>query len=559
MRILLTACLGAFLASSLALRADSEPGFQPLFDGQTLNGWSEMHKTKGPPYFVTNGVIVSPPDSGNDLVTDAEFSNFILRLEFKLTPGANNGIGLRVPMETNDLTYAGNEVQILDDSAPQYAQLEPGQYCGSLYKIFAAKRGAVKPPGEWNDYEITANGPRIKVILNGQTIAEGNLNDVKDRETRRVHYGMSRPRGHLALLGHFSRVEFRHLRVRSLPPDSRPAPSYTPPLAGHFVLTNFTFRSGEVLPSLRMNYLAFGAVRRDADCHVTNAVIVLHGTTGNGGNFVRPEFAGELFGPGQLLDADRYYIVLIDSIGHGRSSKPSDGLHAHFPRYGYRDMVEAQYRLVTEGLGVDHARLVMGTSMGGMHTWLWGETHPLFMDALLPLASLPTQISGRNRVWRRMIIDSIRGDPAWENGEYKAQPPGLRVAAETLYFMGSNPILRWKEAPTLHQADTQLDNYVNALLKTADANDTLYALEASQDYDPGPDLEKIEAPLLAVNSADDLINPPELGILEREIHRVKKGRAVVLPLSDRTQGHGSHTVAALWKDYLAQLLAESAH
>jgi homoserine O-acetyltransferase len=286
-------------------------------------------------------------------------------------------------------------------------------------------------------------------------------------------------------------------------------------------------------------------------------VLVLHGTTGSGGNFLRAEFAGELFAPGQLLDSAHYFIVLPDGIGHGQSSKPSDGLHARFPKYGYRDMVEAQYRLLTDGLKVNHLRLVMGTSMGGMHSWLWGEIHPDFMDALMPLASLPVEISGRNRVWRRMIIDSIRNDPGWLVGEYKSQPDGLAVAEEILYFMGSNPVQRQKEAPTLKQADESLDRAVANGVKTADANDVMYALRASEDYDPNPALEKIQVPLLAVNSADDLINPPELGILEREIKRVPRGTAVIIPLSDRTRGHGTHTLAALWKDQLAELLKKS--
>jgi homoserine O-acetyltransferase len=220
-------------------------------------------------------------------------------------------------------------------------------------------------------------------------------------------------------------------------------------------------------------------------------------------------------------------------------------------------MVEAEHRLLTEGLGVNHARLIMGTSMGGMHTWMWGEIHPAFMDALMPLASLPTQISGRNRAWRRIVIDAIHNDPAWEGGEYKTQPPSLRTAAEMLWLMSSNPILRQKEAPTLAKTDQGLDEFVTRYIKTADANDILYAVAASRDYDPGPDLEKIKAPLLAINSADDLINPPELGILEREIKRVPQGRAIVIPLSDKTHGHGSHTVAALWKADLIDLLKRS--
>ena len=269
-------------------------------------------------------------------------------------------------------------------------------------------------------------------------------------------------------------------------------------------------------------------------------------------------FAGALFGDGQLLDARRYFIILPDGIGHGQSSKPSDGLHAAFPRYGYIDMVEAQYRLVTDGLGVNHLRLVMGTSMGGMHSWLWGERYPGFMDALMPLASLPTQISGRNRVWRRVIIDAIRADPDWRGGDYASQPPSLRTASEMLHFMSSNPPLRQQQMPTLAKSDAALDSAVESLMKTSDANDTLYQFEASRDYDPGPDLEKIRAPLMAVNSADDLINPPELGILEREIKRVPNGKAIILPLSPETRGHGTHTVAAVWKQYLEELLASSA-
>jgi homoserine O-acetyltransferase len=232
-------------------------------------------------------------------------------------------------------------------------------------------------------------------------------------------------------------------------------------------------------------------------------------------------------------------------------------LRAKFPRYGYRDMVDAQYRLLTEGLGVQHLRLVMGTSMGGMHTWLWGERHPDFMDALMPLASIPAQISGRNRVWRRVVIDAIRNDPAWNGGNYTSQPPSLRTAAEMLFFMGSNPVVRQAAMPTLAAADATLDKYVTDALRTDDANDTMYQLGASWDYDPGPALEQIRAPLYAVNSADDLINPPELGILEREIRRVQNGKAVVVPMSKDTRGHGTHTLAIVWKQYLAQLLRES--
>ena len=335
------------------------------------------------------------------------------------------------------------------------------------------------------------------------------------------------------------------------------AADYPAPTEGDYTIRDFKFTSGETLPELRLHYRTLGKPEKDAQSKTTNAVLIMHGTTGSGAQFIRPEFAGELFGKDQPLDATKYFIVLPDGIGHGKSSKPSDGMHAKFPRYGYLDMVEADYRLLTDGLDVNHARLVMGTSMGGMHTWLWGELHPDFMDALMPLASLPTQISGRNRAWRRTVIDAIRNDPAWNGGEYKTQPPSLRSAAEMLWFMSSNPVLRQKEASTLAKTDELLDKFVEQTVKTDDANDVLYAVEASHDYDPGPNLEKIRAPLLAINSADDLINPPELGILEREIKRVPRGRAIVIPLSDKTRGHGSHTIAALWKDQLMGLLKET--
>jgi homoserine O-acetyltransferase len=339
----------------------------------------------------------------------------------------------------------------------------------------------------------------------------------------------------------------------------QPAPTSLPlqPVEGDVVLRNFRFTSGETMPELRMHYRTYGAPRKDAQGRVRNAVLIMHGTGGTGGQFTGRGFAGELFGPGQPLDASTYYIILPDDIGHGRSSKPSNGLRAKFPRYGYVDMVEAEHRLITEGLGVNHLRLVMGTSMGGMHTWMWASRYPDFMDALMPLASLPTQIASRNRAWRRVVIDAIRNDPEWKNGDYTAQPQSLRTAAQMLWLVGSNPILRQKAAPTVADADRVLDEYVANYFKTGDANDILYALEASRDYDPGPGLEKIKAPLLAINSADDIINPPELQILEREIKRVPKGRAIVLPLSERTTGHGTHTQAALWKQYLEELLREA--
>jgi len=345
-----------------------------------------------------------------------------------------------------------------------------------------------------------------------------------------------------------------------VPSGARSWQASTPtPTESDFVVKDFRFTSGETLPELRLHYRTLGKPQRDAQGVVRNAVLILHGTTGNGAQFLRPEFAGELFGKGGLLDAEKFYLVLPDGIGHGKSSKPSDGLKAHFPRYGYVDMVEAQYKLLSDGLGVNHLRLVMGTSMGGMHSWLWGQRYPDAMDALMPLASLPSQISGRNRVWRRIAIDAIRLDPQWRGGDYGEQPPGLRTAEQMLFLMGSNPVLRQQQMPDLAHSDSVFDAAVADSLRGADANDVLYQLEASHDYDPAPGLEKIRAPLLAINFADDLINPPELGILEREIKRVPHGRALVIPVTPLSRGHGTHTVAAVWKEHLAELLRSSAH
>jgi homoserine O-acetyltransferase len=341
------------------------------------------------------------------------------------------------------------------------------------------------------------------------------------------------------------------LVLQAAAPQAPPLPQAT---EGDFVMKDFRFASGETLPELRIHYRTFGTPRKNAQGIVTNAVLIMHGTGGTGGQFTGRGFAGELYLPGQPLDITKYFIVLPDDIGHGKSSKPSDGLRAKFPRYGYQDMLTAEHRLLTEHLGVNHLRLVMGTSMGGMHTWLWGERWPDFMDALMPLASVPGQISGRNRVWRRVVIDAIRNDPEWMGGNYTKQPQSARTAAQMLWLVSSNPVIRHRRAPTLAQADKEIDDYVATWLRTGDANDQLYALESSFDYDPGPGLEKITAPLLAINSADDLVNPPEIGLLEQEITRVKNGRFIMIPLSDRTAGHGTHTLAAVWKTYLVELL-----
>jgi homoserine O-acetyltransferase len=332
--------------------------------------------------------------------------------------------------------------------------------------------------------------------------------------------------------------------------------SYPAPTPGDYVLRNFRFESGEVLPEMRLHYRTLGTAVQENGV-TRNAVLVLHGTGGSGQNFLSEQFAGVLFGPGKLLDAGRYFIILPDGIGHGQSSKPSDGLHAHFPHYTYVDMVAAQHRLLTEKLGVNHLRLVMGTSMGGMHSWVWGETYPDFMDALMPLASLPVEIAGRNRMMRRMILDAIRTDPEWQDGEYKTQPRGLRTAVDILLIMSSVPLQWQKQMPTRDAADKFLEQRMNAALARMDANDFLYQVDSSREYNPAPKLANIQAPLLAINSADDTINPPELGILEREIKHVKRGRCVVLPISDATRGHGTHSLPALWQNYLAELLENS--
>ncbi|MBN8888201.1 MAG: alpha/beta fold hydrolase [Rudaea sp.] len=335
------------------------------------------------------------------------------------------------------------------------------------------------------------------------------------------------------------------------------ADTWPAPVEGDYVIKDFRFASGETLPELRLHYRTLGNIHKDKSGKVDNAVLIMHGTGGAGTQFVNERFAGQLFGPGQPLDAAKYFIVLPDGIGHGKSSKPSDGLRMKFPRYDYDDMVKADYRLLTEKLKVNHLRLVMGTSMGGMHTWVWGETYPDFMDALMPLASLPVEIAGRNRMFRRMFMDAIRNDPEWNNGDYTKQPRGLADALHILMIMGSVPLQWQKEYPTRDAADKYLEDRIAALMKEDDANDCLYQVDSSRNYNPQPRLAAIKVPLLAVNSADDQINPPELGILEREIKNVANGSAVVLPISDATRGHSSHTWAVLWKNYLVDLLQKS--
>jgi homoserine O-acetyltransferase/O-succinyltransferase len=332
------------------------------------------------------------------------------------------------------------------------------------------------------------------------------------------------------------------------------------PQAGDYTVHDFHFQSGETLAEVRVHYTTLGKPVKDANGRTTNAVLILHGTGGTGTGLLRPIFAGVLFGPGQLLDASKYFIILPDNIGHGKSSKPSDGMHAHFPQYAYSDMIALQHELVFKGLGVNHLRLILGTSMGCMHSWMWGETFPDAMDALMPLACQPMQIAGRNRIWRKMVIDGIRQDPDWKNGDYSTEPrAALQISADFLLIAGSAPLHMQEDLPTRDAADKFLDDFMKRTTASLDANDFLYAVSASRDYDPSGKLEAIQAPVMYINSGDDFINPPELGIAEKEIKRVKNGKFVLLPASEQTHGHGTHTWAAVWQQYLKELLDKSQH
>jgi homoserine O-acetyltransferase len=339
------------------------------------------------------------------------------------------------------------------------------------------------------------------------------------------------------------------------------APAPDPFAAAHegdYIVHDFKFTDGETLPELRLHYTTLGKPHRNARGHVDNAVLIIHGTGGDGHQFARQQYAGVLFVAGGLLDPASHFIILPDGIGHGKSSKPSDGLHAKFPHYDYDDMVRAQYLLVTKGLHVDHLRMVTGTSMGCMHSFVWGETYPDFMDALMPLACLPVQIAGRNRMWRKMTIDAIANDPAWNGGEYKSEPvAGLRTAEDLLLIAGSAPHQQQKSWPTRDGTDKYLEDTVAHGIATLDANDLMYQIAASRNYDPSPKLETIKAPVMWVNSADDFINPPELGIAEQMVKRLPHGKFVLIPISDQTHGHGTHTYAGVWQGYMAELLKES--
>lgn len=324
---------------------------------------------------------------------------------------------------------------------------------------------------------------------------------------------------------------------------------------GDYRIANYTFRSGETLPELTLHYTTLGTPRRDAQGVVRNAVLILHGTGGSGRSFLSATYAGELFGPGQLLDSARYYIILPDGIGHGGSSKPSNGLRAAFPKYGYQDMVTAQFRLLTEHLKVNHLRLIMGTSMGCMHGWMWGYTYPTFMDGLAPFACVPTEIAGRNRMIRTMAMDAIRNDPAWNGGNYTTQPPGLRASQMMLYIMSSAPLVQQAQAPTRDRADSVIRAYLDARVRTTDANDFLYQFDASRDYDPSSQLGRITAPALFINSADDQVNPPELGLAEALSKQMPKTRFILLPITPETRGHGTHSLPRLWGGHLRDFLA----
>jgi homoserine O-acetyltransferase len=332
------------------------------------------------------------------------------------------------------------------------------------------------------------------------------------------------------------------------------------PREGNFVARDFRFHDGETLAKLRLHYLTLGEPHRGPDGRVDNAILILHGTGGSGRQFMNPVFAGVLFGSGQPLDAAKYYIILPDDIGHGHSSKPSDGRGMAFPHYDYADMVAAEHLLVTKGLHVDHLRLVMGTSMGCMHSFMWGEDYPQFMDALLPLACQPVAIGGRNRLWRDSLMDAIRDDPVWNKGDYATEPlAGLRGAARLLLIVGGAPLRMQQKMPTGADVDEFLKRVVPRIAGHMDANDTLYQFDSSRDYDPSQELGKIQAPLTWINSADDFINPPMLGIARREIRKIPHGKFILIPASLSTFGHGTHTHAAIWKRYLVDLLARSQH
>jgi homoserine O-acetyltransferase/O-succinyltransferase len=339
--------------------------------------------------------------------------------------------------------------------------------------------------------------------------------------------------------------------VSAVPVSAQPTP-----VEADFVARDVRFESGETLPEVKLHYRTIGKPRPDADGVVRNGVLILHGTGGSGRGFLSEGYAGQLFGKGQPLDAEQYFIILPDNVGHGASTKPSDGLRMKFPKYGYTDMVRLQHRLVTEGLRLTRLRLVMGTSMGGMHTWVWGYMYPGFADGLVPLASNPVAIAGRNRIWRKALVDAIVTDPTWKDGNYTEPPRGMASAIGFLLMATSVPLQWQKQYPTKEAADRYLASQIASRMKSTDANDTIYHFRASEDYDPSPHLDKITAPLLAINSADDFVNPPELPMMRELIGKVRHGRFILIPISDDTRGHGTHSLPRIWSAELEKLLKE---
>jgi homoserine O-acetyltransferase len=343
--------------------------------------------------------------------------------------------------------------------------------------------------------------------------------------------------------------------------NAQPTPSKWPTQDGAYDIANFRFKDGETIEKLHLHYITLGKPHRGADGHTDNAILLLHGTGGNAHSLMNPIFSDVLFGPGQPFDITKYFLILPDDIGHGQSSKPSDGLHMKFPQYDYDDMVTSQHTMLLEGLHIDHLRLILGTSMGCMQSWVWGETFPTFMDALAPFACYPVELAGRNRMTRHIAIESIKHDPTWNNGDYATQPlEGLRGAEAMLLVMGSSALQMQKNYPTRAQAEKYVDDYMARTLKTTDANDLIYYVNASRNYNPEPKLPSIIAPALWINSADDFINPPETGemiINPRILSRMPKTKYIDIPISDATRGHGTHTVATVWKQYLIDFLAQT--
>jgi homoserine O-acetyltransferase len=356
----------------------------------------------------------------------------------------------------------------------------------------------------------------------------------------------------------YPRYLYPLLALLTLCAPAQAQPTAWPTKDGVYTIANFRFGTGETLPELRLHYLTLGQPHRNAAGHVDNAILLLHGTGGNARSLFVPEFSDVLFGPGQPFDITKYFLIFPDDIGHGQSSRPSDGLHMRFPQYDYDDMVRSQYIMLTEGMHVDHLRLILGTSMGCMQGFVWGETYPQFMDALAPFGCLPVELAGRNRMWRYMGMQSIRTDPAWKNGEYTTEPVlGLRHALSLNFIAGLAPLQAQKNYPTRESAEADVDETLAKSVAETDANNYLYYTNASRNYNPEPKLSTIVAPVLWINSADDFINPPELGIAEQMVKKIPHAKFILIPISDATRGHHTHTVAAVWKDYLIDFMRQT--